>query len=395
MGGVLVDYLIPTVYLTDILIFFLILFWDLDILVNKPRYKFNVSVLSIFLTLFVFIVTLSFSVTSYPSLFKFIKYFELILFFLYTGLSFDLKVNFEKIATVFSLSILFESSLGFLQWLSGSSVFNNYLFFGEQPYNYKTAGIIHESFLGFSKIPPYGTFPHPNVFGGFLSIFLVAIIYFSITNKKLRTLHVGAVLYGFLTLILIQSTAAWVSLGVGLGFLILVKLFGRKALLVGAALIVMLNLGLLSANNTKISSYAASVYRRQDLIESSVLMIKAKPLTGVGLNLFTSNLEKYKKVRGPIRFIQPVHNIFLLLLAESGVFPFLAFLLFLKNLFTKSLEKGVSALPVVLILQLLILGTFDHYLLTIQQGMLLFWLTLGIALSTIVVNANKLAQLKD
>ena len=58
-------------------------------------------------------------------------------------------------------------------------------------------------------------------------------------------------------------------------------------------------------------------------------MIKDNFLFGVGLNNFTVFVDKYNYDSSDIRFSQPVHNIFLLIFSESGVFAFLLILSFI------------------------------------------------------------------
>src|SRR3989344_5651738 len=173
---VLVDYLIPTFYLTDLIILLILVFWDLDLIVNKTKYRFKTKVLPIFLTLLLFLTMLSFSANSPSSLAKLVKYFELALLFLYVGLNFNFRKDFAKVTSLVSASVLFESILGYFQFLKRGSLFNNFLFFGEQPYNFRTPGINYDNLFGVNIIPPYGTFTHPNVFAGFLVFGLTVIL---------------------------------------------------------------------------------------------------------------------------------------------------------------------------------------------------------------------------
>ena len=130
VNGVLVDYLIPTFYLTDLIILLILVFWDLDLIVNKTKYRFKTKVLPIFLTLLLFLTMLSFSANSPSSLAKLVKYFELALLFLYVGLNFNFRKDFAKVTSLVSASVLFESILGYFQFLKRGSLFNNFLFFG-------------------------------------------------------------------------------------------------------------------------------------------------------------------------------------------------------------------------------------------------------------------------
>jgi O-antigen ligase len=81
--------------------------------------------------------------------------------------------------------------------------------------------------------------------------------------------------------------------------------------------------------------------------------------------------------------LQPVHNIFLLVLVESGLIGLIGFLMFLfgpillhkpSNLLTKS--QGVG-----LLLIIIFLGMVDHYFLTLPQGQRVLFLVWGLLLA--------------
>ena len=86
--------------------------------------------------------------------------------------------------------------------------------------------------------------------------------------------------------------------------------------------------------------------------------------------LFRSMLEN-----PDIRFTQPVHNIYVLVLSEAGILSLIFFGLFL---YEKLKASRGNFLLYVSIIQILFLGTFDHYFFTAQQTQLLFWLVLGL-----------------
>lgn len=112
-------------------------------------------------------------------------------------------------------------------------------------------------------------------------------------------------------------------------------------------------------------------------------MLDDNALFGVGLNNFTAKVEDYLPKSQVLRFIQPTHNIFVLLFSEVGLFGFVSFLLlFMFVLFSLlSQSFGIPAILFITLLQFVLLGSFDHYLLTIHQMQLLFWLTVGFALT--------------
>jgi O-antigen ligase len=110
-------------------------------------------------------------------------------------------------------------------------------------------------------------------------------------------------------------------------------------------------------------------------------MFKDHPLLGVGLNNFTVAMDEYGQVSGWTRFLQPVHNVYLLVAAETGLVGFIAFIGLLFIVFC-SLIKKRNYLLLISMTQITLLCLFDHYFFTLQQTDLLFWLIVGLVFST-------------
>jgi len=125
------------------------------------------------------------------------------------------------------------------------------------------------------------------------------------------------------------------------------------------------------------SSDSASFYRRDSLLGASYRIAGEFPLLGVGANNFTSYVDDYQ-VTDDIRFTQPVHNVFALVLAESGVFAFLLFLLIFFEAYAGVFREGSTPLFISMSV-LLLLMSFDHYFWTMHQTSLLFFLVLGLS----------------
>ncbi len=96
-------------------------------------------------------------------------------------------------------------------------------------------------------------------------------------------------------------------------------------------------------------------------------------------------IKIYQKTFSPI-LLQPVHNIYLLILSQIGIFGLIIFLIFIiksiKNLLkkitdTKKETKDFYVAVLTLLGSLLFVGMFDHFFLTIQQGQLMLVLILG------------------
>ncbi len=377
VSGIIVDYLIPTVYLTDILIISLLAIWLISGY-KKPKqlalcYK-GPSFVTLFVTFLILLLPAVIFANSFiPAAYKFLKILEFSLFglWIYQHKSIISKTTVIK---VISFSVLFQSLLAIGQWLRQSSLFG-YWFFGEQPYNTATPGIDKIIwFDGSLKIPPLATFPHPNILAGFLVIGLTIILHSLIKGPFLRS-KAGPywiiISSALLTLFLTFSLSAWLAfLLITIPFLLLSIYPKIKALMISTGLIlIVFSLSLRFSFLAPESSFS----RRSQLNKISWQMFLDHPLTGVGLNNFTVSMEKYGYVTATTRFLQPVHNLYLLILSETGLIGVFAFLyLLLKGPFLRS-KAGPYWIA---FSTLLFLGLFDHYPFTIHQGLLTIFISI-------------------
>ena len=369
VSGILVDYLIPTVYLTDILIISLLAIWLLSGY-KKPK---QLALLILLLPSVIFAHSLI------PAAYKFLKILEFSLFGLWIYQHKKL-IELDKVIKALSAAVLFQSLLAIGQWLRQGSLFG-YWFFGEQPYNAASAGIDKIIwFDGSLKIPPLGTFPHPNVLAGFLVISLTLILYQLLKGPFLRskagpywiTFYLSSTFLGLITLFLTFSLSAWLAfLLITVPSLLLLIYPKIKALMISSGLIlIVLSLSLRFSFLAPESSFS----RRSQLNKISWQMFLNHPLSGIGLNNFTVSMEKYGYVTATTRFLQPVHNIYLLILSETGLIGLAGFIYLLykgRTLFTDKVRPCHLALLI-----LFFLGLFDHWPFTLQQGLLLFLLPL-------------------
>lgn len=380
VGGILVDYLVPAIFVTDILILLLLLFWIIDNgfkgilkVLHKSSY---VGTLTILLISTFALSTIS-SISPYSSIHYLIRILLYFGFFMYVISTLGVLHSPKKIVYFVSFSALFLCILGLFQWVGQGSVFDNYLIFGEQPYSASTKGIAIENVFGEGKVPVYGTFRHPNVFAGYLSLVLIWILWLLRKSNILFLL----ILLILSTLFLTFSQIAWLATLVGLAYLVLFKKFNNRInyLFIPFVLIILLlGLGLPYLQTELIESYP-SLYRRRNLGASSLKIIEEYKLFGTGPNTNTVLIEEHLPLTKDLRFVQPAHNIFVLIYAESGLFALTLFCLLFVLAIYKSHKN--NQFIIASLCQILILGSFDHYLLTSNQGLLLLWLTLGLALT--------------
>ncbi|MDP1912039.1 O-antigen ligase, partial [Brevundimonas sp.] len=153
------------------------------------------------------------------------------------------------------------------------------------------------------------------------------------------------------------------------------------------------------------------------------------PIIGSGTGQFVINMQKYANQTLFDWQFQPVHNVFLLIWSELGLIGLCLFIFFLYKLFhveqfkqkealecstwnnsqceSYKIAKNVPRPPAgrqggtfpdqkefKIAIQGVLIGfifimLFDHYLWDIQQGQIIFWLILGLSVSSITENIDK------
>jgi len=429
--GVRIDYLSPTLYATDILICLLFIVWMISLL-RISNFKYQISniksktSLPIFYTCLVLGIGIALSAQPLLGLYGYMKLAEMAFLSHYTARHVFKTISFHKILLLFSCAVLFESLLAIAQFYHHGSIGGIFYWIGERTFTGQTPGIANASVQGVLLLRPYGTFPHPNVLAGFLVIGMTLISSkIKIHSSKFEKILFGLSLaIGTIALLLSMSRVSIGLWAVILVFYLVKPLFkyasstlssrGRttkqssfirtsalsKRLLrsyfarndnnkqsihklkkfqfSGLILVFIISIAIivfftpLRFRLMEISLTEEAVVIRTELMAATFRMVIDHPWLGVGLNNFLVTLPSYVRAVS-IQYIQPVHSIYLLALAEIGVAGFVVFCWFLL----KSFHKAQPFIQLLLGI-ILITGFFDHYWLTLQQGQLLFAFVLGL-----------------
>ncbi len=343
-----VDYLSPTIFLTDVLILLTLIAW------RKFTFGKKYFLLAIFIFLNIF-----FSPNQPEAMYTWVKVLE------FSSIGYYIiktKPKFSSIIFFLSLGVLYSSLLAIVQFFLQHSIGGPLWFLGERTFTTDTPGIARINW-GQEILRPYGTFPHPNVLGGFLAATLPLVIRELFKNKKI--FYVITLAIGCMALFLTFSRSAIIVGVLAMGFVLWQKMKQKKFLIV----LMILFLSLIAYRLSLIALNDESVVVREELNTAAVKIWQQSPLVGVGLGNFLVELPKTIPTR-TVYFLQPVHNIYLLLLTETGIVG----LIFSFWIIMHNVKK--FTLPLII---LLLLGLVDHYALTLQQGQLL--LTLFLALS--------------
>lgn len=370
--GLRIDYLSPTLYVTDIFVILLFLTTLLkkELRINK---KFLFTVLLLSLSVFL-------SKNPFVGWYYLLKFLEMsyVVFFVAEALT-KSKKKFFRI--VLSMGIVFESLLACAQFFLHRSLGGLLYFLGERTFTSDTPGIANASIHGILVLRPYGTFSHPNVLAGFLLLGLIILWYCFAEKKNMREGYflLMTTLIGSLGLMLTLSRTTIILGIVIILFLLGSKLYKKILFLIPIGILVLVLFPTLFyrfAPNT----FEESAVTRIELFLAALHMISQHPLFGVGLGNFIPSLSS------PTLY-QPVHNIFILWIAETGIVGGIISILFLfslgERLFifwkNRTIQRRTSLFPLVILwFSIIVLGMFDHYFLTLQQGQLLLAFSLGV-----------------
>lgn len=378
--GIRVDYLSPTIYLTDILVVALLISWLLSRQKHSRTKELkNKKFINLVFCFFVFLFFSSLLVAQNQgaALYKLVKLVEFSLLGFYVFKNYTKYSILNTLYFPLSAALVYSSLLAWYQFLAGHTL--GLWLLGERTFDINTPGIALQSINGVDYLRPYATFPHPNVLAGFLLVGILLLKLPSYTATQLPSKFSSvAWLLGLSTLILTFSHSAWVA---GLAALFvygipkLVHLASKYFIHITlfAILVSLLFPFLTGGINT--DALPQEFGRRIDLGRAAMGMVVDNHLFGVGLGNFVVRLPEYGGAPSVSWFLQPVHNIFLLVLAETGLVGFGFFLWVLSVVFKRLRTTNYVLLTTFLVI--LITGTTDHYWLTLQQGQLMLAIVFG------------------
>lgn len=361
--GLRLDYLSPTLYLTDLLILLILSLWLLKCYGDSNHH--HKLLKSALLLLLVLSSNVFFAVNQPLAFFKALKISELFLLGFYVKENLTVK-DLPRLSQFFLSGLLFSAGLAWLQFLKQGSLNGLFWFFGERTFTIDTPGIARTALSeGKLILRPYATFSHPNVLAGYLTVLLPIFVFLPDFTAKLAMR-----LFLIITVALTFSRSALAATFLSLLALPKDRHFKK---LVMVLIIIFALVTPLWANRffSLMSTDRESLVLRNRLNDSAWQIFLNRPVFGVGGSNFLTVLPKYRLIN-TFQTLQPVHNIYLLILAEYGLvgwflFSWLIFKAYRKNSFFR--------LPLTL---LLFLGLFDHYFLTLQQTQVLFAIILGL-----------------
>jgi len=312
------------------------------------------------------------------------------LYFYFSTHSFlRLEIAFHTIL----VGVALQTVVGFLQFKAQKSVGISYL--GEIVFGPSIHGTANFYFGAEKLVRVPGTFLHVNIFGAFLCMGSLLILYFLLREKKVLP-AIGFSLFYYATNLLLLLTFSRSSITTIITCTLIYCLVSYKTYrltilrVLAIWFFVFLTVWGMFGNVLKArfeNSFNELSYKHRVIYnEIGVQVVRQHPLLGVGIGNFTDHAfrEKLYQARElTLSFLyQPIHNLYLLIAAETGLLGFLAFLGFLVFLFWARMQEvfineRVLTLSCILI-GFLILGLADHYFWDLEQGVIMLWTVLGL-----------------
>ena len=326
------------------------------------------------------------------------------------------SLNRIKLIYFFLAGIFLQSMLGIYQFITQSSFASKWL--GIALHNPADLGVsVVETLNGTRWLRAYGGLDHPNVLGGLLVIGVLLTIGLIIQvrsdkdgkleignwkfGKKVYKYPISNIQYPILlsiiccllsALFFTFSRGAWVGLIVGLLALMVIYIFKKKLkaqkkllqiILISSVVVFILSNIYSDLVLTRLSvDTRLEIKSNTERIESFQIardLIKDNFFFGVGIGNYTNTAEKEIVSGQPAWFYQPVHNFFLLVLAEIGVVGFMFMLWLIGYILVKSFKKE-DYINFSLILAILTMMLVDHWYWSLHFGVFFFWFILALVI---------------
>jgi len=387
-----------SLYGTDILLLILFGFW----IFSRVKPKIEKYDYFLFALVAISAISIKNSSSHVLSAYNVLKLTEFVFFYFYLKNYAVGKFGLMRPMIVLICGGLFQAVIAILQFLKQSSLGLGLL--GESVLAPNLTGVASFYNLNGEKIiRAYGTTPHPNILSAYLFLaifsFYFVYLYFNIYHKDkvyykkfnfFLLISYPLILLSFFFTFARVTVFLWFSGFIVRASLILNiqrfrKIFGvgvnklklTKILIISTMVVVLFGIFYWSEaiSRVKISSGEEAVQLRIFYNKES---LKSLNWFGVGSGNFV-NWLLLKEPNLPRNLYQPVHNIYLLIYSETGILGitvFILFLVFLVKDFIAStkMDKLYHYSFLMMFLSFLFIGLFDHFLWTLQQGRLMFWL---------------------
>ncbi|MBT3230541.1 hypothetical protein HN358_02045 [Candidatus Uhrbacteria bacterium] len=307
----------------------------------------------------------------------------------------DSRTNLRWVAIGFVAGLVIPIGLGLWQVIVGGSIASTWL--GLAARDAQTLGdAVFALDDGTRILRAYGSFGHPNTFGGYLVIGILSLLIFPVSSlhrqgsiDRRSVIWWTAIIILLIGLIITYSQSAWIALIVGLASGVSVLIYLRhperakrvegsiqtRFKLIAGAFTVLILLGsvfgVLALD--RIGQGQSSITERADQYQEWPSIASDSMLLGAGFGNYTYAIEQFDQAREWWQY-QPVHNAPMLIVGELGIFGLVLIGLWAASIDKLNFARLPARAPTVALMMgcaLLVIAGLDHYLWTQWAGLAL------------------------
>lgn len=252
----------------------------------------------------------------------------------------------------------------------------------------------------------YGTLSHPNMYGTYLAVgLLAAITLFMVARRqRVRISLAAAIAVMGAGLLVSFSRSAFLALLIGSIVMFFfndvrtrfVRRFASGLVIVIGA-VLMIGAVYPDVVAPRITGEgrleSLSIDERQDQLDDAQALFLAHPVVGVGMGQMPVSLSLERPDGREGYYYQPVHSVPVLVTVELGLVGILLWILLVYGIVGR-VWKWRLALPESVFfagfVAVLTVGLLDHFVWSLWFGQLIFWVMVGMVLSSLTIRENVL-----
>ncbi|MDA3839711.1 MAG: O-antigen ligase family protein [Patescibacteria group bacterium] len=391
LGGAFWEYGTISLYLVDIFLIGLLVISTIVIVRKKEPIK--IKKIWYLLAFFEFLVFVSifFADSKSLALYGYIKILlGLFLFFIIS----ESNYSHRKMTLSFLSGVFLQSIIGILQFFKNYSLPSKYL--GMATHDPNVLGTFVVELEDKTRIlRAYGGLDHPNMYAIFifLGIFMFVKYLLELKHRNSISFRRQSVYFLILSFLYFSflfsfSRAAFLIFIIYILFLIYWSIRDRnRRELIFKIILTFFTISIISFSlygnlylqrfNSSSRLENISNTERLNQTNEAINIIKENLFSGIGINNYTSQLKLFDIEEREAWNYQPVHNVYLLSLAELGLLGFITFLTIFAFLLYKCFKNKLF-FDFFLIISILMLFLFDHWLWSLHFGIMFLFFILAL-----------------
>jgi hypothetical protein len=298
----------------------------------------------------------------------------------------DTRINLRTVMTGFVAGLIGPAILGIYQYISGGSPASSVLGLAQR--SAVEAGDAVMQMNGERTLRAYGSFPHPNIFGGYLAVGIVTLLHLANTVRRkydMFWVYIGTLILLVFGIVLTFSRSAWLGLALAAIVSVMVIYMKRTNLarklvvpvafiFIAASLFITFGTDLANIRPGSDTDFESrSIDERASQYEEFWGVFEGQWILGNGIGSYAL-MDSIVHPEKDWWIHQPIHNVFLLVLAEMGLLGALALLAWSSTIdkmnFARFPNREAIAAFAMGNVVLMILF-FDHYIWSSWAGLAL------------------------